>query len=237
MSESNSMKRFIHDEAGAVSVDWTVLTSALVGLGMAATGVVTQGISATSTATANELSGFSFFSPFGELLFSGDFTGGDRGPWQGGSIVSISGFGEILALSGAASEAQAIFSVDEGFDTSVIEFDMIIGDSWDHETGEISVNGDTVLLSEFAWRDNEPTITTINTANDTTVTLVDVSDSSGNSSANWATRRSSNDYVYAVQITTANDGAGEVVLGASTTLNSNHRDEFFGIDNVEVTGR
>ncbi len=38
------LKNFINDEAGAVTVDWVVLTAALVGLGLAVMGVVAGGI-------------------------------------------------------------------------------------------------------------------------------------------------------------------------------------------------
>lgn len=40
----NAIKTFKNDEAGAVTVDWVVLTAALVGLGLAVMGVVSQGI-------------------------------------------------------------------------------------------------------------------------------------------------------------------------------------------------
>lgn len=39
---------FIRDEAGAVTVDWVVLTAALVGLGLAVMTVVSEGIESTS---------------------------------------------------------------------------------------------------------------------------------------------------------------------------------------------
>ena len=40
----NAMKTFHADESGAVTVDWVVLTAALVGLGLAVMGVVRGGI-------------------------------------------------------------------------------------------------------------------------------------------------------------------------------------------------
>jgi hypothetical protein len=39
-----TFKTFASDEAGAVTVDWVVLTAALVGLGLAVMGVVSSGI-------------------------------------------------------------------------------------------------------------------------------------------------------------------------------------------------
>ncbi|WP_298430175.1 pilus assembly protein [uncultured Jannaschia sp.] len=40
----NAINTFKNDESGAVTVDWVVLTAALVGLGLAVMGVVSQGV-------------------------------------------------------------------------------------------------------------------------------------------------------------------------------------------------
>lgn len=39
-----AIKNFITSESGAVTVDWVVLTAAIVGLGLAVTAVVSQGV-------------------------------------------------------------------------------------------------------------------------------------------------------------------------------------------------
>jgi hypothetical protein len=54
MSETS----FVADESGAITVDWVVLTGALVGLGFAATTVVSSGIENLSGDIANALSNF-----------------------------------------------------------------------------------------------------------------------------------------------------------------------------------
>ena len=63
----NAIKTFAGDESGAVTVDWVVLTAALVGLGLAVMGVVSKGVGTMSTqietglsrdAAANTLSNF-----------------------------------------------------------------------------------------------------------------------------------------------------------------------------------
>jgi Flp pilus assembly pilin Flp len=46
---------FSNDESGAVTVDWVVLTAAIVGLGIAVYAVVSGGISALSTNIDNQL--------------------------------------------------------------------------------------------------------------------------------------------------------------------------------------
>ena len=46
---TNLIKSFAKSESGAVTVDWVVLTAALVGLGIAAMAVVSNGIEDLST--------------------------------------------------------------------------------------------------------------------------------------------------------------------------------------------
>ncbi|GIT89926.1 hypothetical protein JANAI62_05900 [Jannaschia pagri] len=51
----NTIKTFSADESGAVTVDWVVLTAALVGLGLAVMGVISGGIQDLSTDINNVL--------------------------------------------------------------------------------------------------------------------------------------------------------------------------------------
>lgn len=49
----NLFKAFANDESGAVTVDWVVLTAAIVGLGMVVASTVGGGITGLSTNLAN----------------------------------------------------------------------------------------------------------------------------------------------------------------------------------------
>jgi len=51
----NIFKSFKNDEAGAVTVDWVVLTAAIVGLGMVVMTTVGGGITALGTDVAGDL--------------------------------------------------------------------------------------------------------------------------------------------------------------------------------------
>ena len=53
----NFIKNFRNDEDGAVTVDWVVLTAAIVGLGIAVLTSVSGGTTALSDAISSELSG------------------------------------------------------------------------------------------------------------------------------------------------------------------------------------
>lgn len=50
------IKNFGKDEAGAVTVDWVVLTAAIVGLGIAVLATVESGVTALGTSISNALS-------------------------------------------------------------------------------------------------------------------------------------------------------------------------------------
>ena len=49
------IKTFRKDEAGAVTVDWVVLTAAVVGLGIAAVATVSDGIDTAANTLVNDL--------------------------------------------------------------------------------------------------------------------------------------------------------------------------------------
>lgn len=51
----NFIKNFRRDEDGAVTVDWVVLTAAIVGLGVAALLAVSGGVNDLGTAVATDL--------------------------------------------------------------------------------------------------------------------------------------------------------------------------------------
>jgi Flp pilus assembly pilin Flp len=53
----NFFKNFRKDEAGAVTVDWVVLTAAVVALAGAAYGSISSGTSTLSTSISNDMNG------------------------------------------------------------------------------------------------------------------------------------------------------------------------------------
>ncbi len=63
---NSSIARYLSSEDGAVTVDWVVLTAALVGLGVAAMAVVSNGVEDVSTDMATSLASADITNPFGE---------------------------------------------------------------------------------------------------------------------------------------------------------------------------
>ena len=60
----NFIKTFAADEDGAVTVDWVVLTAAVVGLGLAVMAVVKPGVSNVSSKITTSLNGTSISNTF-----------------------------------------------------------------------------------------------------------------------------------------------------------------------------
>ena len=60
--------QFAVEESGAVTVDWTVMTGAVVGLGLAVTGVVAVGVEDLSWDISNHLAGIDISAEFRDLI-------------------------------------------------------------------------------------------------------------------------------------------------------------------------
>ena len=73
------LKRLERDEDGAVTVDWVVLTAAVVGLGLAALAVVRGGVGTQSTAINNAVGGDIINTSFGDGDGGDGGDGGDNG--------------------------------------------------------------------------------------------------------------------------------------------------------------
>lgn len=69
---TNLIKNFAKSESGAVTVDWVVLTAAMVGLGLAVMAVVSTGIESLSNDIATGLTN----TPIGSSTFNGNFGAG-----------------------------------------------------------------------------------------------------------------------------------------------------------------
>jgi hypothetical protein len=224
---------FVENESGAVTVDWVVMTAALVGLGLAVTSVVAGGLQETSTAIEAELGSIQIVDLFDEIRVQDGFENG-RGAWVGGAVREVAGFGNLLALDRSNRSASMPVEVDPRHEYAVVEFDMIVADSWDDETGTISVGGVDLVGVEHAWRNPDgPRIQTFEGSDGTTVKLTRASADSGTWGGSGRTEH--DDYTYRVSITKRNDGS-DLTLGVGTNLSSSYTDEFFGIDNVEVRG-
>ena len=77
------VSKFWTSESGAITVDWVVLTGAIVGLGLAVMSVVADGLNSASNNTANQLASLDVGFSFAEAWSSG---------WGDNPLVNTSGF-------------------------------------------------------------------------------------------------------------------------------------------------
>lgn len=229
---------YLADERGAVTVDFTVLTAATVGLGIAAYGVVSGGLGDLTGDIDATLRGY---LGGGREMLVLDFTGG-LGPFTGGTVRNVPGFGEMLLLDGTNNRGgigtEATLSLDPNSDYAVISFDLAFVDSWDNETGYVFLNGQAVALGTFTHM-NHPQLRTGDVPpamQDLGIVSVDFGEAeqlrggyfTGSGGAAWS------DYRQPVSMVVRTNGASEMKLGFGTNLNSSYTDESLGIDNLSV---
>ena len=222
---------FLRSESGAVTVDWVVMTAALTGLGLAVSSTLSNGLQNLSSDTRDHMTGVGTRTAFDRIFAREDFENGP-GAWSAGEVLNAPGFGNVLAFSGNQRSGSMPIDVDPKYSYAKIEFDVIVGDSWDNEQGAISIGGEDVMIASHAWSGGAPEIQTFDGPEDMSVTLTRTTTDTGHNSGVW---QSNSDYTYRVSVTSRNDGS-DLTLGASTTLDTRATDEFFGIDNVVVTG-
>lgn len=236
------LKDFLLDDSGMVTTDWAMLTASSMAVAFTLMHQASGGVENLGNDIADELAGIQISNRFSEQFSNSEFTNGERGDWQGGVIQNYDGFGDVLAIGAEASEAQLELDVGDEYDYAVVEFDMIVGDSWDtvingsHEAAEavITINGEAVVVSTHNHLDSSgPTVTTFTDdyGNSTTVEFAQATTQTGA----WHTSGNNVDYTYSVRVVTTNSSDG-IVLGASTNLDQNTNDEFFALDNVSVRG-
>lgn len=229
---------YLADERGAVTVDFTVLTAATVGLGIAAYGVVSGGLGDLTGDIDATLRGY---LGGGREMLTLDFTGG-LGPFAGGTVRNVPGFGEMLLLDGTNNRGgigtEATLALDPNSDYAVISFDLAFVDSWDNETGYVFLNGQAVALGTFTHM-NHPQLRTGDVPpamQDLGIVSVDFGEAeqlrggyfTGSGGAAWS------DYRQPVSMVVRTNGASEMKLGFGTNLSSSYTDESLGIDNLSV---
>jgi len=225
---------FLNSESGAVTVDWTVMTAAVVGLGIATLGVVSGGVESLANDTDTRLrSDWIIRTSFGERIIGEmDFTGGDSGGWVGGTVMApLAALDEMLVL-GPQETASVTLDVPPDAKTATLSFDLIGGDSLDNEVATITTNGQTVTLARGRHQNGSMTFTTpdVEGVTVTTETISSGTNLGGAIHSHWR------DSVTRVTVTL--DDPGETLnLGMTSGADGPIWDEYFGIDNVIVTAK
>jgi len=220
---------FCQSEDGAITVDWTVLTGTLVGLGLAGATLVANGVSSLSTEVATTLTGV--IDETANALYSSGFDMGAPG-WLNGVVSNESGFGSVLGPYGGTNGAEAVqstFAIPEGTSVASFTFDMIAIDSWDNEDFIVFVDGEPAARLNFQHSTDGVTGEWVSDNPDYTFEVLDTGprEHSGYN-AGWPDQQAS------VQLDIANPGQ-TVTLGFGSTLDQGIGDESFAVDNVSLT--
>lgn len=222
---------FVNDESGAITVDWTVLTAGLVGMGIASYGVVSGGLSDVSGDVRTQMRMQRLSTSFGSMISYDDFSNGADG-WVGAVTENVdAAYGAILGRFGGTGGQQTvskIFDVDENMPFAVAEFDLHAIDSWDSETLTIFADDTPITGYQFRWQ--TPGVIGGWTSNDG---RYDVQIEASTEREQIGYSRWS-DQSYRVKVTVA-DPNDTLKLGFGSTLNQSINDESWAIDNVSVT--
>lgn len=230
--------QFWNDEDGAVTVDWTVLTAATVGLGIATYGVVSGGINDLSGDVGTQMRGTKLYTSFNQVL-SADFENGMDG-FAGGVVRDLNGFGNILTIDGThgrgVEATSKTFDLQGDRDYAVVEFDMAFLDSWDNETGTVYLNGEAVAIGQFTHRNHSiygnanlpPQMQALGVVGVEVDFQGQTNDIQGGAHVGYP------DHTQKVRIVMDNPGDA-LTVGFGTNLSSSGNDESLGIDNLTVT--
>ena len=221
------LRTFATSESGAVTVDWVVLTAGLVGLGLSTVAVVSGGIENLSgdigQSLANAQVGSNFFAALGSV-FSSDFSGGAAG-WSGGQMVTLTGFGNVLQL-GPGQLATTSATLPPGATTATITFDLIGVDDLSGAPATVFVNGQAVAI----YADDHGNITTSNPSVSGVSVAIDqqyTNNAAGSGSHGHDSR--------ATYTITVDDPGGSISFGVGSGSNQPTSDEFYAIDDVDIS--
>ena len=81
-NDSNLFNKYFSDDSGAVTVDWVVLTAALVGLGLAVMAVVSGGIENLASDTDTQLTNTEISDRFAEVASAFGLTADNLSSWH-----------------------------------------------------------------------------------------------------------------------------------------------------------
>ncbi|MBF9043826.1 hypothetical protein HKCCE4037_10850 [Rhodobacterales bacterium HKCCE4037] len=218
---------FVGNEAGAVTVDWVVLTSGLVGLGLATVAVVSGGLENLSgdigQSLANASVGPSVFATLGSV-FSDDFSAGSAG-WFGGQMVTLAGFGNVLQL-GPGQLATMTANLPPGTSTATITFDLIGVDDLSGAPATVFVNGQAVAI----YSDNHGNITT--SAPDVAGISVTLDQHYTNDPMGSGSHGHDSRATYTITVT---DPGENLTFGVGSGSGEPTSDEFYAIDDVDIS--
>jgi len=228
------IQAFFMDDAGAVTVDWVVMTAATVGLGLASMAVVTGGVEDLSGDIGTQLAsdGWNMFNNGRTEIASFDFSGGNALGWIGGAVMDMGGeLGELMVL-GPGQSTGFLVDVPEGAGEAVMTFDLVAGDSldnsaqWGTDTATVMLNGVPVAIALASG--NTMTFDIPQLDGTTVEATVEVEERALGGNGGW------NDSVAGVRIT-VDQPTEAIQFELQSNANQGIGDEFWGLDNFDAS--
>lgn len=228
-----SISGFLADNRGAVTVDYVVLTAAATGVAIASLNVVMDGLRTLAGNVNDESSGVDVASMDGTLTYSDGFDNGASG-WEGAVATEVDGIGTVLGPIGGTGGVEDVtksFTLDDGFEFSMITFDMYAMDSLDDESGYIFVGGQKV--GELRKNGSETVFTAFDIPGITiTGDIIEQNTQLGGragTSAWWQDSKAEITILY-------EKPDPNLTIGFGSNANQGTDDESFAIDDFTVTG-
>lgn len=135
--------RFIHEDDGAVTVDYVVLSALACAVALASTDVLSGGFRAMGGAIDDELSGTPVDEQDTSLVYQTRFENGAAG-WTGADVRTLDGAGNVLGpIEGTGGEigVSREFQIDPNAESATFEFDLYAFDDFDGDSGIIFIDG------------------------------------------------------------------------------------------------
>ena len=226
------LRRFRTAENGAISVDYVVITALAMGVAVAASEELMDGMGTLAGTVDDELSGTDVETD-GTLTYNDGFDNG-AGGWSGVQVTDMFGIGKVLgpvAGSGGTASVTRTFEVDPDGEGATIQFDLLALDGLEGESGYIYIDGQAVgyVTSELGTT----TITPIDVPGiEMTGSVIDNAVELGGHHINTSTSLDSRS---SIMISMA-DASGEVTFGFGSDAVGTVTEGSFALDNFKMTG-
>lgn len=241
------IRRFLTSDTGAITVDWTVLAAAVVGLGVSSVAAVRSGTSALGTDINNSLASASVAGVgiANQRNFFG-FQEGDLLGWTNARVTNHPVLGAFLGpYAGSEGAVTHRVTIPDGATSATVTFDLMLLDSWDstspvHSNTATGGRGDGVAFTvngvEVGFSAMQAGISTAPSG------TLDI----GGTTYSYSMTQHSNTSItghpghwhnsrWSVSLTATNPPNGGFTLGIDGTTNQSVGDESLGIDNYRVT--
>jgi hypothetical protein len=165
--------QFVNQESGAVTVDWVVLTAAVVGLGASAAAAVRVGTNALGGTVGSSLESTQVMSMRwlnARDVIRQSFADGNFAGWSQTRTMAFGAWGTALGPFGNDTQNNPLtvgISLGAGATNAMVEFDLIVADTWDGVAGpnnahtrpegdviRFQINGQTIATEPFVQREN-----------------------------------------------------------------------------------